>query len=171
MPVSCNREKALRDVDEKKDRERERREEDHQRDEAVAQRDAERPPVAGHQRIEKGADLAAEPAGSCSSAFRKREHSIGVSVSDTITETAIVTVTVSANSRISRPMMPSMSKSGMNTATSERLIENTVKPISPAPLSAAVGLLARLDMAVDVLDHDNGVVHHEPDRDGQRHQR
>ena len=67
----------------------------------------------------------------------KREQSIGASVSDTSAETAIAAVTVIANSRNSRPMMPPMSKSGMNTAISEQLIDSTVKPISRAPLSAA----------------------------------
>ncbi len=46
----------------------------------------------------------------------------------------MVMVTVMANSRISRPMMPPISSSGMNTATSEMLIDMMVKPISPAPL-------------------------------------
>jgi hypothetical protein len=45
-------------------------------------------------------------------------------------------VTVMANSRKSRPTMPPMKISGMNTATSEMLIERIVKPISPAPLSS-----------------------------------
>ena len=42
-----------------------------------------------------------------------------------------------ANSRNSRPTMPPISSSGMNTAISETLIETMVKPISPAPLMAA----------------------------------
>ena len=67
----------------------------------------------------------------------KREHSIGASVSDTSADTAIEAVTVSANSRNSRPMMPLISSSGMNTAISEKLIDSTVKPISREPLSAA----------------------------------
>ena len=33
--------------------------------------------------------------------------------------------------------MPPISSSGMNTAISEQLIETMVKPISPAPFSAA----------------------------------
>ena len=33
-------------------------------------------------------------------------------------------------------MMPPISSSGMNTATSETLIDTTVKPISLAPFSA-----------------------------------
>jgi hypothetical protein len=67
----------------------------------------------------------------------KRAHSIGASVSETSAETAIEAVTVSANSRNMRPMMPPMSRSGMNTATSDRLIDSTVKPISREPVSAA----------------------------------
>ena len=68
----------------------------------------------------------------------KREHIIGAKVSDTRAETAIEAVTVSANSRNSRPMMPLISNSGMNTAISEQEIDSTVKPISREPLSAAV---------------------------------
>ena len=67
----------------------------------------------------------------------QREHIIGLKVSDTMAETKIVKVTVTANSRNSRPTMPPMNKSGINTATSEMLIEMMVKPISPAPLKAA----------------------------------
>ena len=93
-------------------------------------------------------------------------------VSDTSAETAIAAVTVMANSRNSRPTMPPISSSGMNTATSETLIDSTVKPISREPVSAASsGAHAVLDMAIDVLDHDDGVVDHEADRDGERHQR
>ena len=49
----------------------------------------------------------------------------------------MVSVTVIANSRNSRPTMPPISSSGMKTATSETEIEMIVKPISPAPFSAA----------------------------------
>ena len=44
---------------------------------------------------------------------------------------------VTANSRNSRPTWPCMKRSGMNTATSETLIDSTVKPTSLAPSSAA----------------------------------
>src|SRR5258708_34973168 len=67
----------------------------------------------------------------------KREHSIGASVSETNAETAIDAVTVKANSRNSRPIIPPISSSGMNTAISETLIDKTVKPISREPLRAA----------------------------------
>ena len=62
---------------------------------------------------------------------------IGVSVSDTTADTAIAMVSVMANSWNSRPMMPPMKISGMNTATSEMLIDITVKPICREPISAA----------------------------------
>ena len=65
-----------------------------------------------------------------------------------------------------------MNSSGMNTAISDSVSEMTVKPISRAPRSAASsGDLAVLDVAHDVLDHDDGVVDHEAGADGQRHQR
>ena len=52
-------------------------------------------------------------------------------------EATTATDTVTANSRNSRPMMPPMKNSGMNTAISEKVIEMMVKPICPAPFSAA----------------------------------
>ena len=65
-----------------------------------------------------------------------------------------------------------MKISGMNTATSEMLIDMTVKPICRAPTSAArSGGIAAFHVADDVLDHDDRVVDHEADRDRQRHQR
>ena len=66
-----------------------------------------------------------------------RAHSIGVSVSETKPEMMIATAIVTANSRKMRPTMPPISRTGMNTATSENVIEMMVKPISLAPLSAA----------------------------------
>ena len=50
--------------------------------------------------------------------------------------------------------MPPMNSSGMNTAISEKVIEMIVKPICPAPLSAASnGRSPMFDIADDVLDH------------------
>ena len=46
-------------------------------------------------------------------------------------------VSVSENSRSSRPTMPSMKISGVKAAISDRLIDSTVKPICLAPSSAA----------------------------------
>ena len=59
---------------------------------------------------------------------------MGIRVSDTTAETAIIIVTVTANSRNRRPMMPPIRSSGMNTAISEIEIDTMVKPISAAPL-------------------------------------
>ena len=69
--------------------------------------------------------------------LRNRLPSIGVSVSDTNADTRIDTAMVTENSRKSRPTMPPRKSSGMNTATSESVIERIVKPISFEPLSAA----------------------------------
>ena len=63
---------------------------------------------------------------------------MGVVVSDTTMEIRIATVSVTANSRNRRPTMPPISRIGMNTAISDRLIETTVKPTSLAPCSAAL---------------------------------
>ena len=65
-----------------------------------------------------------------------------------------------------------MNSSGMNTATSDRVSEITVKPISRAPSSAASQRgFALLHVAHDVLDHHDGIVDDEAGPDGQRHQR
>ena len=52
-------------------------------------------------------------------------------------DTMMAEDSTTANSRNSRPTMPPISRIGMNTATSDRLIETTVKPISRAPSNAA----------------------------------
>ena len=44
---------------------------------------------------------------------------------------------VAANSRNTRPTTPPMKNTGMNTATSDTVIDRIVKPISLAPLKAA----------------------------------
>ncbi len=49
----------------------------------------------------------------------------------------MATDSVTANSRNSRPMMPPMNRMGMKTATSDRLIDTTVKATCRAPLMAA----------------------------------
>jgi hypothetical protein len=69
--------------------------------------------------------------------FRNLAHIIGVVVSDTTSDTRMAIDNVTANSRNSRPTIPPINRIGMNTATSEVLIDKTVKPISLAPRSAA----------------------------------
>jgi len=65
---------------------------------------------------------------------RKRLPSIGVSVRETNPETRIAAPIVTANSWNSRPMMPPMKRTGMNTAASEIVIDTMVKAISFEPL-------------------------------------
>jgi len=60
-----------------------------------------------------------------------------VSVSETTPETRIAIMITTANSCSSRPMIPCMKSTGMKTATSERVMERIVNPISRDPLSAA----------------------------------
>ena len=49
----------------------------------------------------------------------------------------MATAIVTANSRNTRPTMPPISNTGMNTAISEKVIDTIVKPISREPFSAA----------------------------------
>ena len=58
-------------------------------------------------------------------------------VSDTTIEISTAIDSVSVNSLNNRPTSPPISNSGRNTATSDRLIESTVKPTSLAPRIAA----------------------------------
>jgi len=62
---------------------------------------------------------------------------MGVSVTDTTPEIRMATQMVTENSRNSRPRMPPMNKTGMNTAASDKVMETMVKPISREPASAA----------------------------------
>ena len=79
---------------------------------------------------------------------------------------------VTANSCSRRPMIPPMNNSGMKTAARDSVIDRMVKPISPAPSMAACnGRLAHFHVADDVLQHDDGVIHDESDRQRQCHQR
>ncbi len=79
---------------------------------------------------------------------------------------------VIANSRNSRPTIPPISSSGINTAISEMLMDRTVKPISFAPCRvAAKGSMPVFEMPRDVFHDYDGVIHHEARGDGQGHQR
>ena len=131
-PMSCCGKKPFGNDDEQIDRQAERGEEDHQRREAPGA-------AQGRDRAHSRAACRRRPARSigrsvpCRSspwARRKRDAIIGVSVSDTNIETKMVIASTTANSRNRRPMMPPISSSGISTATSERLIETMVKPIS-----------------------------------------
>ena len=84
----------------------------------------------------------------------------------------MVTASVIANSRNSRPTMSPMNSSGISTAISETVSDTMVNPICSAPFNAACsGRSPGLDVAGDVLDHHDGVIHHKAGRNRQRHQR
>ena len=103
---------------------------------------------------------------------RMREHIIGVRVSETTAEMMMVTARVTANSRNRRPTTSPMKSNGISTAISETVSETMVKPICSAPLQRRLhGRVALFEVAGDVLDHDDGIVHHEAGGDGERHQR
>lgn len=71
------------------------------------------------------------------SRFNSLAHIIGVKVSDTASYTSTSADKVIANSRNKRPTTSPISRIGMNTAISDRLMDKTVNPTSRAPLSAA----------------------------------
>ena len=64
-------------------------------------------------------------------------HSAGVRVSETTAEITTAAARVTENSRMIMPNMLFSKSSGANTASSETVIEITVKPISRTPRSAA----------------------------------
>ena len=107
--------------------------------------------------------------GLCRSSF---EHIIGVSVSAMKPDTTTAPASASANSTNSRPVRPGVKASGAYTATSVSVIVTTAKPISRAPrIAGRERVHALLDVAEDVLQHHDGVVHHQADRQHQRQQR
>ena len=103
---------------------------------------------------------------------RNTAHSIGVVVREMTIDVRIATDRVTANSRNSRPTMPPISKIGMNTAISDRLIETTVNPhLRRAAQGRFDPRHAFFDIALDILQHDDGVVDDEAGRHRQCHQR
>jgi hypothetical protein len=64
-------------------------------------------------------------------------QAIGTNVSDTTAEIRMVTDSVMANSRNSRPTTSPMNSSGISTAISDTVSEMMVKPICSEPRSAA----------------------------------
>ena len=72
-----------------------------------------------------------------------REHIIGVSVSEITADSVIAIASVTANSRNSRPTMPPMNSSGMNTASSDAVMLTIVKPICLAPVERGLAAATR----------------------------
>ena len=173
LPDILLREEALGDLAEHPDRRRDGAEEDQEDQRPCPEAQVEQDRVAGGRRDRRFArtDCAAVCRHDLAAAGR-RAVSIGARVSETKAEAAMAMVTVTANSWNTRPTTPPMSRTGMNTATSDTVIDRMVKPISPLPFSAASnGRHALLDVADDVLEHDDGVVDHQAHRQGQRQQR
>ena len=104
------------------------------------------------------------------STLTKREVSIGVSVNDTSSETAMANEAVNPNDDMKRPTMPPMKPMGRNTASSENVVAITARPISFVPsIAASIGRHALLfHEAVNVFEHNNGVVDHDAHHQGQR---
>ena len=69
--------------------------------------------------------------------FKMRAAIIGVSVKETKAEKMIVTASVTANSRNSRPTISAMNNNGIKTAIKETVNDTIVNPISAEPFSAA----------------------------------
>ena len=66
-----------------------------------------------------------------------RAASIGVSVNDTSSETAIANAEVKPNDDMKRPTIPAMNPTGRNTASSDSVVAVTAIPISRVPSMAA----------------------------------
>ena len=103
--------------------------------------------------------------------FRKRAHSIGVSVNETTSETRIATATVTPKLLKKRPTCPSMNATGRKITTSEKRRrqhrEADLAGRLARRLAGADALL--LHVAEDVLEHDDRVV--DDDADGQDQRR
>ena len=79
---------------------------------------------------------------------------------------------VTANSRNSRPTMPPMNSSGMNTATSDTLIvTHGEADLACAEQRGLNSASCPLEVPRHVLEHHDRVVDDEARRDGERHQR
>src|SRR5260221_14504249 len=62
-----------------------------------------------------------------------RAASMGVSVNETISETAIANEEVKPNDDMKRPTMPAMNPTGRNTANKDRGVAGKAKPNSRGP--------------------------------------
>ena len=96
----------------------------------------------------------------------------GLSVSELNAEITVETAIVRANCRKNCPMMPVMNAQGTNTALSTSAMAMTGPETSS--MAWIVGVARRqavLDVVLDRLDDDDGVVHDDADRQHQAEQR
>ena len=101
--------------------------------------------------------------------------SAGVRVSALKAEIAIENAMVSANWRNRMPVVPGKNATGTNTATSTSDVAMTAPATSFMASGAALweSRLAFLNVALDVFDHHDGVIHHQSggQRDAEQRQR
>ena len=97
---------------------------------------------------------------------------MGVVVNEMTMETIIAVESVTANSRNRRPTIPAIISRGIKTAMSEMLMETTVNPISCGSLYRRGKRLHPIfEVAGDVLNHDDRIIHDETGHDRQCHER
>ena len=102
--------------------------------------------------------------------FMNLEHSIGVNVSETRHEMATDAVTVTANSR--KTDDPAQEQDRNEHCDQREADRQHRKADFARPFERRLERgLAIFDVPIDILHDDDGVVDHEPDRDGERHQR
>jgi hypothetical protein len=63
-----------------------------------------------------------------------------------------------------------MNNNGMKTAINETVIDTIVKPISAEPFSRGQRVVAVLEVAEDILPHDDRIVDDKTNGQCQRHQ-
>ena len=112
---------------------------DQQRRRLVPQHELQRTPIEGDGAVENffPTPRKIRPCWYSSRWRSNSEHIMGVSVSEMTAESRMVTLSVTANSRNSRPTMSPMNSSGISTAINDTVSETMVNPIWPEPCSAA----------------------------------
>ena len=92
---------------------------------------------------------------------------MGDSVNATTPETSTAPASVKANSLNSAPVSPPWMPTGVYTAASVMVMATIGPTSSRAPFSAAWNGDSPVQVAVDVLHHDDSVVHDQADRRGR----
>ena len=108
--------------------------------------------------------------GSC--ALNSTAQRAGLRVSETKQEIKVEAAIVTANWRKNCPVMPDRKADGTNTAHSVSAIEISAPPTSSmVTCAASAGRHAALEIALDILHHDDGVVDDDADREHEAEQR
>ena len=131
-----------------------------------AERPVQHPAVAAVQRVEAPLQPAKKPDFASRSSPRRyqREASHGVTVKETSSEKSVATATVRPKARKNIPMMPPIQSIGRKTTTSTRVMVIAAMPdLAAAVERGFLGRLALVEVAVDVLQHHDAVVHQDAD--------